>query len=625
MAAEMLPTTSPEPTHRSPWQRWVGFWFPASDPTTLGFARVVVGLLVLYTHLAYSLDLQSFFGKHGWYSAEFVQRERTQYPWQVSPFWNWDPQEVVPARVPDFPHRRKAVMDYIRGLPEEEAKRKQSLEFLRKLVSSDNPEHPLFAMRWFQEMGLFEERRERFLAVLLGATMPNEREANYINSVTPSFLISLPEAERRQIANDVRAFWASLPLNRSDSSDREYVLDHILELSPEYRKAFVMFLYNLPTDRAERDKKVDYLEYWNNEREKTIRVGHNIFSVWFHITDPTQMAVVHGAILFSMLLFTLGLFTRVTSVIVWIAVVGYIHRTQQVLFGMDTMMNVLVFYLMIGNSGAALSLDRVIARYRAARASLARHGFIDAATQAFLNAPPLSRSAGFSLRLIQVHFCFIYVAAGFSKLKGAAWWNGNAIWDVMVNPEFTLMQYEWYEKSIRAFASIKPLYHTTIILSSWGTLFIEIAGPFLLWTRLRWLIILIATAMHAAIGVLMGLNLFELLMVVMLVCFMPDYVIRDRLRGSANWLKLKFAYNPTSPQSVRAAALAVAVDIENQVTLVPEPAGSAPAFIDATGQRQSGEAAVKPFWKSLRLLSPFAWLLLLPGVKSRCAKRLFSQ
>ena len=52
----------------------------------------------------------------------------------------------------------------------------------------------------------------------------------------------------------------------------------------------------------------------------------------------------------------------VTSVLTWIAAVGYIHRTQQILFGMDTMMNILLIYLMIGNSGAALSVDRLVAR-----------------------------------------------------------------------------------------------------------------------------------------------------------------------------------------------------------------------------------------------------------------------
>ena len=39
--------------------------------------------------------------------------------------------------------------------------------------------------------------------------------------------------------------------------------------------------------------------------------------------------------------------------------------------------------------------------------------------------------ANLGIRLIQVHFCFIYLAAGLSKLKGDAWWNGFAFWDVM--------------------------------------------------------------------------------------------------------------------------------------------------------------------------------------------------
>ena len=69
MATEKMPDTAPEPIHRSAWQKWVGFWFPASDPTTLGFIRITTGLLVLYIHLAYSLDLQQFFGSTGWYAA----------------------------------------------------------------------------------------------------------------------------------------------------------------------------------------------------------------------------------------------------------------------------------------------------------------------------------------------------------------------------------------------------------------------------------------------------------------------------------------------------------------------------------------------------------------------------
>src|SRR5207253_4561916 len=120
------------------------------------------------------------------------------------------------------------------------------------------------------------------------------------------------------------------------------------------------------------------------------RQGMPIFSVWFHMTDPTEMAVMHAPILVVMFLFTIGCFTRVTSLLSWIATLSYIHRSQQVLFGQDAMMNILVIYLMVGHSGAALSVDRLIARYRAVRACLRRSGAIDPATRAFLNVPPPS-------------------------------------------------------------------------------------------------------------------------------------------------------------------------------------------------------------------------------------------
>ncbi len=620
MASELTPITAPEPAYKSPWQRWTGFWFPAADPTTLGFIRITTGLLVLYIHLSYSVDLQQFFGKHAWYASAYIERERAEYPWQASPVLNWDPQSVMPARLPEFQHRRKAVLDFIRALPEDEANRKRALEFLRRISASDSSENPVYALNWLQDMQTFPERRERYLAVLTSEEAPKVVPDQPATPPPPPFIAALPVGERKQVADEVRAFWDVLPDNRADNTARAYILNHFVEIVPEVRRALVEFLYTLPTDPAQRAKKIEYLEYWNNEPEKTIQTGHNIFSVWFHVSDPTQMALIHTAILLVMVLFTVGLFTRVTSVIVWLAVLTYVHRTQQILFGMDTMMNILLFYLMIGNSGAALSLDRLIARYRAVRASLRRTGTVDPQTQTFLAAPLPSRSAGFALRLIQVHFCFIYMASGLAKLKGNGWWDGRAVWDVMVNPEFTLMQYEWYEKTLRALARIKPLYYAMTALGVWFTLFIEIAGPFLLWTRLRWLIILLATAMHAIIGVIMGLNLFELLMIVMVLAFLPDFVIRDRLRGGLSLPKVRFAFTAAS---ARAAALAVAADTDGQVTLVPDSALGSPVLTDATGDKHAGAGGVTALFRSVRLLAPFAFVLWIPGVRNQLAKWLF--
>lgn len=621
MASEVPSVTAPEPVYRNPWQRWVGFWFPAADPTTLGFIRITTGLLVLYIHIAYSIDLQQFFGKHGWYASAYIERERREYPWQASPFMSWDPESVVPAKLPEFPHRRKAMVDFIRALPADEAKRKASLEFLRRISAGDNAELPVLALNWFQDMRTFPERRERYLEALVTGRVPPPEPNQPPTPAPPQFLTVLPQAERERAAADVRAFWDVLPTR--DTSARAYVLNHFVEIGPEFRRALVNFLYDLPADPAEREKKIEYLDYWNNESDKSVRTGHNLFSVWFHVTDPTQMALVHAAALFAIFLFTVGLFTRVTSVLTWIVAVCYIHRSQQVLFGMDTMMNILLFYLMVGNSGAALSVDRLVARYRAARASLARTGTIAPATQAFLAAPPPSRAAGFGLRLIQVHFCFIYLAAGLAKLKGGAWWDGRALWDVVVNPEFTLMQHEWYERSLRAVAIIKPLYYTLTAFGVWSTLFIEIAGPFLLWTRLRWLIILLATAMHAFIAVLMGLNLFELLMILMLIAFMPDQVIRDRLRGGPDLSKLRLAFAPTSVAATRAAALAVAVDADNQITVASDPGATVPVLTDAQGARTSGADGVGALFRSVRLLAPLSFVLWVPGVRGRLARWFF--
>ena len=345
--------------------------------------------------------------------------------------------------------------------------------------------------------------------------------------------------------------------------------------------------------------------------------------MWFHVSDPTEMALIHTGVLILIFLFTIGLFTRVTSVLVWLATVSYIHRTQQVLFGMDTMMNILLFYLMIGNSGAALSMDRLIARYRAVRASLRRSGSIDENTRAFLASPQPSMSAGLALRLIQVHFCFIYIAAGLSKLKGETWWNGRAFWDVVVNPEFTLMQYSWYEDSLRWLISVKFIYHFMTATAVWITLFVEIAGPFFLWTRLRWLIILLAAAMHAAIGVLMGLNLFELLMIVMLLAFFPDRVIRDRFRGGPDLAKLALTFNPQYADHARAAALAVGTDIDNQIALVPTTNATSVALIDPDKASHSGTDGVAAYFKHVRLPALLRFLLWVPGLRGLLAAALF--
>lgn len=562
-----MSTTLPTPPAAEPslWRRWLNFWFAPGDPTTLGFIRVVTGLLVLYVHLAYCFDLQGFFGRYGWYSLEAINKERTEFPWMLGGLADYDDATIFrAAHVPDFPHRRAAVMDFIRRLPADRGARAQVLRYLLSLQEMRNNPQIQDGILYLNHIGVAGEYRKARLDALENEALRTPQDN------IPDFLKNLPATganSRHQTRLDIEHVLDALP---KDVHQREYVLNHLAEMDWASRQAFLDFLTDLPEDAAERKQRIDYLEQWNNEARKAYRLGHPIFSLWFHVTDPTAMAVAHGVILGIMVLFTVGLFTRVTSVLTWLAAVSYIHRTQHVLFGMDTMMNILLIYLMVGNSGATFSLDRLVARYRATRASLRRTGRVDAATQAFLDRPPPSASAALALRLIQVHFCFIYMASGLSKLKGQTWWSTTAFWDTMVNPEFTLVQYQWYEWLIRQVVSHRFVFAVTAAGGVLFTLFMEISLPFLVWTRLRPYIVIGALLLHFGIAVIMGLILFGLFMMAMLLAYIPGNVIRDQLFGAAAAARgaVALRFDNRSPRQQRAAALAKALDFDNAVEVV---------------------------------------------------------
>lgn len=44
---------------------WNRFWFTPTDPATLGLLRICAGLMLLYTHAVWTLELEAFFGADG--------------------------------------------------------------------------------------------------------------------------------------------------------------------------------------------------------------------------------------------------------------------------------------------------------------------------------------------------------------------------------------------------------------------------------------------------------------------------------------------------------------------------------------------------------------------------------
>jgi hypothetical protein len=238
--------------------------------------------------------------------------------------------------------------------------------------------------------------------------------------------------------------------------------------------------------------------------------GHILWSIFYHMRDPFWIWAFHGAAIAVAFLFAIGLWTRITSVLIWMITVNYTQRALTNTFGMDTMLNIALLYLMIGPSGACLSVDRLIEIWKAKRKGLA--------------APPVqpSASANFAIRLFQIHFCIIYLSSGFSKLMGTTWWTGTALWRTFLNYTFAPMENPAYMATLTWLAKHRLLWE---IFMSGGVIFTfwtEIGFPFLVWLpKMRWIMLISAVLLHTGIGLFMGLVMFSMLMMILAFSFAP--------------------------------------------------------------------------------------------------------
>jgi hypothetical protein len=223
--------------------------------------------------------------------------------------------------------------------------------------------------------------------------------------------------------------------------------------------------------------------------------SHYAYSVWWLI-PPRWIWPAYTVMMAILCLFTIGLWTRVMSILALAVVISFVNRVPEALFGLDKINVVLTIYLAVGPSGAALSVDRWLARRRRPDAPV---------------HPAPCIGANFALRLIQVHMCIIYAFAGLSKLQGAAWWNGHAMWLAFGNLEYQSADMTWLAWHPRL---VEFLTHLT---SLW-----EISFGVLIWVRFwRPLILTASLFMHLGIGYCLGLWTFSIIMLVGCSSFLP--------------------------------------------------------------------------------------------------------
>jgi hypothetical protein len=219
---------------------------------------------------------------------------------------------------------------------------------------------------------------------------------------------------------------------------------------------------------------------------------------YFGLSEPTVLWSVWLLLMLAALLVVVGLFCRISSVVLWLLYVCTAKSAELLSYGVDNFTIIGLFYLAIAPLPDSSSLD---ARWRGIR-------------------PRSAALHGLHRRVLQFHMCIIYFFGGISKCAGHGWWNGVSLWRALTRAPFDVVPPE----VLIRMAFVLPLFGILVCV-------MEATYPIFIWPRkTRFLWFAGVVIMHVAIGLMMGMYLFALIMVVLnTAAFGPSLMGAEKL------------------------------------------------------------------------------------------------
>lgn len=219
-------------------------------------------------------------------------------------------------------------------------------------------------------------------------------------------------------------------------------------------------------------------------------------SYFYWLDMPAKLWAAHLAGLAVLTMFTVGLFTRVTSILSLVVLLSYFHRSFVVTTEFEPVLAFVVFYLCLAPCGAYLSIDRWLAKRKAADG------------QGTLDAPPMTWTATVPTRLLQVHLALVYGMMLLAQLNEMPWWDGTAFWWIIGRRESAMTDLVWLNAHpwlINAWTHSFVLFEALFLAMAWNRL----AAPLLVAASVAvWGLFAVATGLapFAAIMVVAGLS-----------------------------------------------------------------------------------------------------------------------
>jgi uncharacterized membrane protein YphA (DoxX/SURF4 family) len=212
--------------------------------------------------------------------------------------------------------------------------------------------------------------------------------------------------------------------------------------------------------------------------------------------DPDWIWKIYWATMAASLCLALGLWTRIAAAITFFLYVATVQRNLISFNGEHGIIAFVLVALVFAPAPQRLSLDHVVLR----------------------KALPV-RSESWAARFLQFNICLMYFFTTVGKLLGKWDLGSGEIWyQITLSDWFRFPEVEWFRA------------RWVCLLAVHGSLLIEGSFPFLVWTRLRFPLVLFMIAFHVMIAILFsnGVLFFNIAAIVALCGFLKTTDFRSR-------------------------------------------------------------------------------------------------
>ena len=237
----------------------------------------------------------------------------------------------------------------------------------------------------------------------------------------------------------------------------------------------------------------------NNSTARALEPGArlNLFAILPQ--DDRWINALFWVAIGSAFLLTVGLFTRFNSVLVFVCLASIQQRNLYITHGGDTFLRLAGFFLMFAPAGAALSLDRLIRRWRGRESS------------------DIRPRSPWAQRMIQIQLTLVYLVTFLVKIKGEPWLHGTALF------------YIYHLDELRRFPVPGWLLRPAVLrFETWLALGLEFCLGVLIWVRrLRYPIRALGVGLHLWLDYSLNIPLFQWDILSAYVLFIdPDDILR---------------------------------------------------------------------------------------------------